>query len=176
MEVQDGEKSRQAAVQISEWPAAAWKGPTYDVLASVCFYLGHAQPCPGLRTWPLKWRVSKIGRGCGIIQPWALPRTPVPPVMTAGLAFPIVYPLLMMLQACADISASTTFCYESGNQQRISWVFLHHIPNSFLPWKAFLVRMRSWINYKHPILIQWLPTMLRSATAPWLNYAWTHSC
>jgi len=28
--------------------------------------------------------------------------------MTAGLAFPIVYPLLAALQACTDINASTT--------------------------------------------------------------------
>jgi len=27
--------------------------------------------------------------------------------MTAGLAFPIVYPLLVVLQACADINASS---------------------------------------------------------------------
>jgi len=41
-------------------------------------------------------------------------------VMTAGLAFPIVYPLLAALQACADINASMTLRYDNGNQQRIS--------------------------------------------------------
>jgi len=40
--------------------------------------------------------------------------------MTAGLAFPIVYPLLAALQACADINASTTLRYDNGNLQRIS--------------------------------------------------------
>ena len=47
------------------------------------------------------------------------------------------------------------------------------IPNSFLLQKASLVRMRSRINYKRPILIQWLPAMLRSVATPWLNYTWT---
>jgi len=36
--------------------------------------------------------------------------------MTAGLAFPIVYPLLAALQACTDINASTTLRYDNGNQ------------------------------------------------------------
>jgi len=40
--------------------------------------------------------------------------------MTAGLAFPIVYPLLVALQACTDINAPTTLRHDNGNQQRIS--------------------------------------------------------
>jgi len=40
--------------------------------------------------------------------------------MTAGLAFPIVHPLLVVLQAGADINTSTTLPYDNGNQQRIS--------------------------------------------------------
>jgi len=39
--------------------------------------------------------------------------------MTAGLAFPIVYQLLAVLQACADFNASTTLRYDNGNCQRI---------------------------------------------------------
>ena len=73
--------------------------------------------------------------------------------MTAGLAFPIVYPLLTALQACADINASTTLRHDNGNRQCISLVCLHPIPNSFLK-KASLVRVRSRINYERPILIQ----------------------
>jgi len=53
---------------------------------------------------------------------------------------------------------------------------LHHIPNSFLPQKASLVRMRSWIKYICPILIQWLPAMLICAAAPRLNYALIRVC
>ena len=41
-------------------------------------------------------------------------------VMTAGFAFPMVYPLLAALQACMDINASTTLRHDNGNQQRIS--------------------------------------------------------
>jgi len=74
------------------------------------------------------------------------------------------------------ISTSTTWCHDNGNWQRISWVCLHPIPNSFQPRKASLVRIRSWINYKRPILIQWLPVMLRSVAAPYLNYVWTRFC
>jgi len=57
-----------------------------------------------------------------------------------------------------------------------SWVSLHPTPNSFLPQKASQVHTMSWINYKRPILIQWLPAMLRCVTAPRLNYAWTRIC
>jgi len=35
--------------------------------------------------------------------------------MTAGLVFPIVYPLLAALQACIDINASTTLRHDNGN-------------------------------------------------------------
>ena len=58
----------------------------------------------------------------------------------------------------------------------VSWVSLHPILNSFLPRKASPVRMRSWINYIRPILIQWLPAMLRCVAAPRLKYAWTRVC
>jgi len=34
--------------------------------------------------------------------------------MTTGLAFHIVYPLLVALQACVDINASTTLRYDNG--------------------------------------------------------------
>jgi len=40
--------------------------------------------------------------------------------MTAGLAFPIVYPLLAVLQACTDINASAKLRHDNGNQQHIS--------------------------------------------------------
>jgi len=41
-------------------------------------------------------------------------------VMTTVLVFPIVYPLLASLQACADINTSMMLRYDNGNQQRIS--------------------------------------------------------
>jgi len=40
--------------------------------------------------------------------------------MTTGLVFPIMYPLLAALQACADINASTTLRHDNENRQRIS--------------------------------------------------------
>ena len=153
--------------------AAAWNGPANDALAGVCFCSGRAWPCSGaakvaseMTCFTSRWRLRVHPAG-GVAED-ASARA-----MTAGLAFPIVYPLLTALQACTDINASTTLRHDNGNQQRISWVCLHPITNSFLLQKASLVRMRSRINYKRPILIQWLPAMLRSVAAPCLNYAWT---
>jgi len=40
--------------------------------------------------------------------------------ITATLVFPIVYPLLAVLQACADINASSTLRHDNGNRQCIS--------------------------------------------------------
>jgi len=120
MEARDGEKSRQAAVQIAEWLAAAWNGPAYDALAGVCFCSGRARPCSGaanvssqMKTFTSRWRMQAHAAG-GVAED-ASART-----MTAGLAFPIVYPLLAALQVCADINASTMLRYHNGNQQRIS--------------------------------------------------------
>jgi hypothetical protein len=40
--------------------------------------------------------------------------------MTASLAFPMVYPLLVALQGCMDINASMTLRHDNGNQHQIS--------------------------------------------------------
>jgi len=112
---------------------------------------------------------SMLFTGRILLQTWPCPCVSSP-------CFPIVYPLLAASQACVDINASTMLHYDNGNWQLISWVCLHPIPNSFLPRKASLVRMRSWINYKYPILIQWLPAMLRCVAVPCLNYVWTRFC
>ena len=104
----DSEKSRQAATQIAEWLAAAWNGPAYDALAGVCFCSGRARPCPGaseMTSFTSRWRMW--ARSAGGVAEDASAR-----LMTAGLAFPIVHPLLVALQACTDINASTTLCYD----------------------------------------------------------------
>jgi len=154
MEARDGEKSRQAGAQVAEWLAASWNGPAYDALAGVCFCSGRARPCSGA--------ASVASEMTSFTSPWRMRAHPArgaaddasARAMTAGLVFPIVYPLLPALQACADINASTTLRHNNGNQHCISSVCLHPIPNSFLSRKASLVRMRSRINYKRPILIQ----------------------
>jgi len=116
----DDEKSRQAAAQIAEWLAAAWNGPAYDALAGVCFCSGRAWPCPGaanvaseMTSFTSRWRMR--ARPAGGVAENASARA-----MTAGLAFPIAYPLLAALQAFADINASMTLRYDNGNRQRIS--------------------------------------------------------
>jgi len=78
----------------------------------------------------------------------------------------------------ADVSSQNNkLLIQARNDSSVdSRVSLHPIPNSFLPRKASLVRMRSWINCIRPILIQWLPAMLRCVVAPRLNYAWTRVC
>jgi len=114
MVARDGEKSRQAAAQIAEWLAAAWNGPAYDALAGMCFCSGRARPCPGaayvaseMTSCTNLWRMqARPARG---IAEDASARA-----MTAGFAFPIVYPLLEALQACVDINASTTLRYDKG--------------------------------------------------------------
>jgi len=121
MEAHDCEKSRQAAVQIAEWLAAAWNGPAYDALAGVCF-------CSG-RTWPYSGAAKVASEMMSFTSQWRMWAHPAggvaedasARVMTAGLAFPIVYPLLAVLQACTDIiNASMTLRDNNGNQQRIS--------------------------------------------------------
>ena len=114
MEARDGEKSRQAAAQISEWLAAAWNGPAYDALAGVCFCAHRARPCAGaanvdseMTSFTSRWRMQARPAGGEVEDASAR-------AMTAGLAFPIVYPLLAALQACADINASTTLRYDNG--------------------------------------------------------------
>jgi len=116
MEAPDGDKSRQAAAQIAERLAAAWNGPAYDALAGVCC----ACPCPcaakvasEMTSFTSRWRMR--AHPAGDVAEDTSARA-----MTAGLAFPIVYPLLAALQACADINASTTLRHDNGNQQRIS--------------------------------------------------------
>jgi len=116
MEARDGEKSRQAAAQVAEWIAAAWNGPAYDALAGVCFCSGCARPCSGaasvaseMTSFTSRWRMrAHPARG---VAEDASARA-----MTAGLAFPIVYPLLIALQACADINASMTLRHDNGNR------------------------------------------------------------
>ena len=120
MEARDGEKSRQAVIQVAEWLAAAWNGLAYDALAGVCFCSGRAQPCSGaasvaseMTSFTSRWRMrAHPVRG---VAEDASAR-----VMNAGLAFPIVYPLLVVLQECADINASTMSRHDNGNKQRIS--------------------------------------------------------
>jgi len=122
MEAGDGKKSRQAGAQIAEWLTAAWNGPAYDALAGVCFCSGRARPRSGaasvvseMMSFTSRWRMrAHPARG---VAKDASARA-----MTAGLAFPIVYPLLVTLQACADINtvASTTLRHDNGNQQCIS--------------------------------------------------------
>jgi len=116
----DGEQSRQAAAQIAEWLAAAWNGPAYDALAGVCFCSGRAWPYSGaakvaseMTSFTSRWRMRAHPAG-GVAED-ASARA-----MTAGLAVPIVYPLLVALQACTDINASTTLRHDNGNRQRIS--------------------------------------------------------
>jgi len=120
MEARHGKESRQAAAQIAEWLAAAWNGPAYDTLAGVCFCSGRARTCSGdakvaseMTSFTSRWRMRAHPAG-GIAED-ASARA-----MTAGLAFPIVYPLLAALQACADINASMTLCHNNGSRQRIS--------------------------------------------------------
>jgi len=116
MEAPDGEKSRQAAAQIAELLAAAWNGPAYDALASVCVCSGRARRCSDafkMTSFTSRWRMRAHPAG-GIAED-ASARA-----MIAGLFSPIVYPLLVALQACADINASTTLRYYNGNRQRIS--------------------------------------------------------
>jgi len=115
MEARDGKKSGQAADQIAGWLAAAWNGPAYDTLAGVCFCSGRARPCQGaanvtseMTSFTSRWRMR--ARPAGGVAEDASARA-----MTAGLAFPIVYPLLAALQACVDINASTTLRYDNGN-------------------------------------------------------------
>ena len=115
MTTRDGEQSRQAAAQIAEWLAAAWNGPAYDDLADVCFCSGRAWPSSGaakvaskMTSFTSRWRMRAHPAG-GVAED-ASARA-----MTAGLAFPIVYPLLVALQACVDINASTTLRYNNGN-------------------------------------------------------------
>jgi len=115
MEARDVEKSRQAAAQIAEWLAAAWNGPAYDALAGVCFCSGRARPCQNAANV-----ASKITCFTSRWRMWARPAGGVAEdssarAMTAGLAFPIVYPLLAALQVCVDINASTTLRYDNGN-------------------------------------------------------------
>jgi len=120
MEARDAQKSRQAAVQVAEWIAAAWNGLAYDALAGVCFCLGCARPCSGaasvaseITSFTSLWRMrAHPARG---VAEDASART-----MTADLALPIVYPVLTMLQVCADINVSTTLRHDNGNQPRIS--------------------------------------------------------
>jgi len=120
MEARDGEKSSQAGAQIVEWLAAAWNGPAYDALSGVCFCSGRARPCSGaasvdseMTSFTSRWRMrAHPARG---VAEDASARA-----MTAGLAFPVVYPLLAALQACADTNASTTLGHNNGNQQCIS--------------------------------------------------------
>ena len=120
MEAPDGEQSRQAAAQIGELLAAAWNGPAYDALAGVCVCSGRARRCSGaanvaseMTSFTSRWRMRAHPAG-GIAKD-ASARA-----MIAGLVFPIVYPLLAALQACADINVSTTLRYDNGNRQRIS--------------------------------------------------------
>ena len=83
MEAIDGEKSGQAAAQIT----AAWNGPAYDVLAGVCFYSGRARPFQGaanVASESLWWMRARQAGG--------VPEEASARAMTAGLAFPIVYP------------------------------------------------------------------------------------
>jgi len=115
MEARNGKKSGQAAVQIAGWLAAAWSGLAYDTLARVCFCLGRARPCQGaanvaseMTSFSSRWRMR--ARPAGGVSEDATAR-----VMTAGLAFPIVYPLLAALQACIDINVSTTLRYDNEN-------------------------------------------------------------
>jgi len=120
MEARDGEKSRQAGAQIAEWLAAAWNGPAYDALAGVCFCSGRARPCPGaasvaseMTSFTSRWRM-RAHPARGVAEDASVR------AMTTGLAFPIVYPLLAALQACADINASTALRHDNGNRQCIS--------------------------------------------------------
>ena len=106
--------------QIAEWLTAAWNGPAYDALAGVCFCSGRAWPCSGaakvaseMTSFTSRWRMRAHPAG-GVAED-ASARA-----MNAGLAFPIVYPLLVVLQACADINASTTLRHYNGNRQRIT--------------------------------------------------------
>jgi len=115
MEARDGEKSRQAAAQIAEWLVAAWNGQAYDALACVCFCSGRARPCPGAanvasETTSLTslWRMRAHPAG-GVAEDTRAR------VMTAGLAFPIVYPLLVALPACVEMNAFTMLCYDNRN-------------------------------------------------------------
>ena len=120
METRDGKKSGQAAAQIAEWLAAAWNGPAYDALAGVCICSGRAWPCSGaakvaskITSFTSRWRMRAHPAG-GVAED-ASARA-----MTAGLAFPIVYPLLAASHACTDINASTTLRHDNGIQHRIS--------------------------------------------------------
>ena len=94
MEARDGEKSRQAGAQVAVWLTAAWNGPAYDALAGVSFCSGRARPCSGaasvaseMTNFTSRWRMrAHPARG---VAEDASARA-----MAAGLAFPIVYPLL----------------------------------------------------------------------------------
>ena len=108
--------ARQAAAQIAEWLAAAWNGPAYETLAGVCFCSGRAWPCSGganmaseMTSFTSQWRMR--AHPAGGVAGDASARA-----MTAGLAIPIVYPLLAALQACTDLNTSTTLRHaDNGN-------------------------------------------------------------
>ena len=109
-----------SATLIAEWHDAAWNGLAYNTLAGVCFCSGRARPCPvaanvasEMTSFTSRWKMRARPAG-GVAEDASAC------VMTTGLAFPIVYPLLAALQACVDINASTTLRYYNGNQQRIS--------------------------------------------------------
>jgi len=97
-----------AAAQIAEWLAVAWNGPAYDVLAGVCFCSGREWPCSGAANVASKNDEFQEPRRIRAHPAGGVAEDASACAMIAGLAFPIVYPLLAVLQACTDINASTT--------------------------------------------------------------------
>ena len=114
-------RTEQAGSRQDSWVARRCLERTaYGALAGVCFFSCRAWPSSGavkvaseMTSFTSRFRMRAHPAG-GVAED-ASART-----MTAGLAFPIMYPLLAALQACTDINASTTLRHDSGNQQRIS--------------------------------------------------------
>jgi len=157
----------------SPLPGTHWHMMSWSACDFVRAAHGHDQ---ALRMWPPKWRVSRTAEDTGSSsrgrcrgrQYLCDDRRPCFSHRVSSVCG------VTSVHGRQHINDVTSRQWELTT--RISWVCLHPIPNSFLPRKVSLVPMRSRINYKHPILIQWFPAILRSISPPCLNYVWTRFC